>query len=213
MKRTARRAAPPLLALCAGALLSCAVIDGAPYGTVDPEPDPTSPGTFVGRVGGQHLDGQDAHVRIVSDPVLGAVQAVEITDYSPACSDYAAGVEHRGSLHLTLLVGLKTSSGVLKPTAAGPYTVFNESAAAGSQPNPGAFSIVRFSGRDASSCAAKTSPTWSGATGTVTIGKINSTLGTIDGTYDVKMASGESISGRFSAVGCAEPGVASATCK
>lgn len=35
--------------------LGCGVLDGAPFPAVDPEPEPTSAGTFVGHVSGLHL--------------------------------------------------------------------------------------------------------------------------------------------------------------
>lgn len=183
--------------------LGCGVLDGAPFPAVEPEPDPTSAGTFVGHVSGLHLDGQDAHVRLVQDAVLGEVLAIEIVDYFPACADYAAGREHKSSLHLTLLVGLKTSDRVLKPTAAGPYAIFNEALGAGAPP-PGAFSIARFSKRDGA-CATVSKPEWSGASGTVTLDTPSPTLGTYSGTYEVTMGTGDAIKGRFNSIACSEP--------
>jgi hypothetical protein len=206
--RSVRTAA---LAAWALSFSACGVLDGAPFPAVEPEPDPTSAGTFEGRVSGQHLDGQDTHVRLIQDALLGEVLALEIVDYFPSCADYTAGREHKNSLHLTLLLGLKTSGGVLKPTAAGPYNIFNESLTPGAPPPPGAFSIARFSTRDGT-CGVVSKPEWSGASGTVTIGSISLTLGSVQGTYELKMGTGDTIKGRFLSVACAEPSSGASSC-
>ncbi len=165
-----------------------------------------SPASVNGAIGGQSMTARDAISNVLQVGGGNSAAGILITNVANTCAMLSANRQPRNVQAIIILMGNQSAGGVTAPTSTGPYTVYPLS---GPPPATGNVAFVAYGASDAS---CKGVASYDGASGNVTLTRVDSSG--YAGTFDVTFSgAGGRITGSFTSSTC--PGLsanANATC-